>query len=402
MPGEYASLLKKRAEEFAAVLKTSGIQATVLDATLREYSIKLELPQGKAVLYYKPNKATFQCQSENVSDTTLWARVLACWAGNPATTSSTSVTSPPRHDIGTDIFVDGSWVAGTTSFGLVVVQGDNAIWEGAGVLLPEEAGDSRQVAGELQAVRSAVLWCREHGIKQVTVHYDYAGIEKWASGEWRANQPLTQRYKADVESSGVDISWQKVEAHTGVKWNERADTLARNAAYDVPGNRSAPRVVSLRDVEECVSAFERLLNTKGIDIKVCLRQEAPIPHVQACVIVGDESWGYLNFYASAGRDPYPKFHELRTVEKQENIAQLWRQFKSPPVDELDEIDYYLKIFRPYGAMNVDFKLLADAVARVWDRHMDGPFNCEHVRYSFPQLEECVKTLRQSDKIATRA
>lgn len=394
MPSEHAELLTQRAHEFAEQLQSVGIQAKVLDATLREYSIKLDLPQGKAVLYYKPKKASFQCQPENVTDDTLWARVVACWDGHAAPTACSVNASPLKPDISTEVYVDGSWVDGTTSYGMVVVQSDALIWEGAGIVASEDAGDSRQVAGELQAVRSAVLWCQEHGIQQVVVHYDYAGIEHWATGKWKAKLPLTQRYKADIENSGIAITWRKVEAHTGVKWNERADTLANSAASKVSKEKPSAQAPSLDEVQACVSAFADFLRPKGVVVEVRLKQEAPIPHVQASVTSGTEPWGYLNVYGSAGKEPYAKFHEIRPAEKQGSMEQLWRQFKAPPVNELDEVDYYLQVFKPYADLHFDFRLLADAIARVWDIHMAQPLDRDVVRYSFAGLKECVALLRR--------
>ena len=395
MPFEYAELLTQRAQEFAEQLQSAGIQAKVLDATLREYSIKLDLPQGKAVLYYTPKKASFQCQPENVTDNTLWARVLTCWDGQAAPTACSVNACQLKPDISTEVYVDGSWVDGTTSYGLVVVQGDALIWEGAGIVAPEEAGDSRQVAGELQAVRSAVLWCQEHGIQQAIVHYDYAGIEYWATGKWKAKLPLTQRYRADVEKSGIAITWRKVEAHTGVKWNERADTLANKAAFQASKEKPAIQAPSLDEVQACVSAFSDFLRPKGIVVEIRLKQEAPIPHVQASVASGPESWGYLNVYGSAGETPYAKFHELRPAEKQGAMEQLWRQFKAPPMNELDEVNYYLQIFEPYADLQLDFRLLAVAIARVWNVRIGQVLDIDLARYNFNSLKKYMELLRQS-------
>ncbi|MEI6972991.1 MAG: RNase H family protein, partial [bacterium] len=394
MPSEYADLLIKRAQEFAAQLQSAGVPATVQKTTLREYSIKLDLTQGRAVLYYKPKKAQFQCQSENVPDEALWSQVLACWEDRRTTSAASVPTSALQPDTVVEVYVDGSWVAGTTSYGVVVVQGDAAIWEDSGVLSADESGDSRQVAGELQAVRVAMLWCREHGIKQATVHYDYAGIEHWATGKWKAKQPLTQRYRSDIENLGIEITWNKVEAHTGVKWNEMADTLANSAASNASGRNAISEVTSLADVESYVMAFSAFLRPRGVVLEIRRKEAVPTPHVQASVASGSESWGHLNVYGSAGKAPYPKFHEVHPEVKQGVLEQFWRQFKAPLVNELDEVNYYLGVFEPYEGLQLDFKLLADAVARVWAIRMSQPFDRARVRYNLATLKECVALLRQ--------
>ncbi len=398
MPAEYAPLLIKRAKEFAARLQSTGIHAAVLETTLREYSIKLDLPEGRAVLYYKPKKDSFQCQPENVADQALWSRVLDCWEDRAGATAPSVQGGLAKPDSNIEVYVDGSCVEGVTSYGVVVVQGDAAVWEDSGVLLPEEAGDSRQVAGELQAVRAALFWCREHGIRQTTVHYDYAGIEHWATGKWKAKLPLTQRYRSDIENSGIAITWRKVKAHTGVKWNEKADTLANSAASQARKEKTPPQMPSLASVESCVTAFSAFLRPKGVLLEIRRKAESPMPHVQACVSSGSESWGYLNFYGSVGKAPYPKFHEVRPAEKQGVMEQFWRQFKTPPVNELDEIEYYMRVFEPYANLRLDFHLLADAIASVWDNRMERPLDRDHVRYNFSQLKECVMLLRQHENI----
>lgn len=95
----------------------------------------------------------------------------------------------------------------------------------------EDYVSMRNVAGEIMGSEQAVLWALEHGYKKVTIYYDYEGIEKWANGIWKANKPGTQRYKAFIaeQRHRIEISFQKVAAHTGVKYNELADELAKEA-----------------------------------------------------------------------------------------------------------------------------------------------------------------------------
>lgn len=114
---------------------------------------------------------------------------------------------------------------------------------GCALILPEEVvtlngSDNhedyvsmRNVAGEIVGSEQAILWALEHNYKKITIHYDYEGIEKWANGIWKANKPGTQRYKAFVEEKRreLEIEFRKVAAHTGVKYNELADQLAKQA-----------------------------------------------------------------------------------------------------------------------------------------------------------------------------
>lgn len=89
----------------------------------------------------------------------------------------------------------------------------------------------RNVAGEITGSCEAIDWAVQHGYQSITIYYDYEGIEKWANDIWKANKSGTQRYKAFIADKRqmIDISFRKVAAHTGVKYNEMADKLAKEA-----------------------------------------------------------------------------------------------------------------------------------------------------------------------------
>ena len=45
----------------------------------------------------------------------------------------------------------------------------------------------RNIAGELAGAKAAINKAISLGLKEITILYDYMGIEKWASKEWTAN-----------------------------------------------------------------------------------------------------------------------------------------------------------------------------------------------------------------------
>lgn len=85
------------------------------------------------------------------------------------------------------------------------------------------------VSGELLAAMHTVTYAIEKGIKELTLYYDYMGIEMWATGRWKTNNPLTQYYAKFMRDhrAQVVVHFSKVAAHTGVMYNERADRLAK-------------------------------------------------------------------------------------------------------------------------------------------------------------------------------
>lgn len=93
--------------------------------------------------------------------------------------------------------------------------------------------EMRNVAGEITGAQKAMQYCVDVGIKSLDLYYDYEGIEKWCTGEWKANKPGTKSYKQfyDTIKDLLSVTFYKVVAHTGDKYNELADQLAKNALF---------------------------------------------------------------------------------------------------------------------------------------------------------------------------
>lgn len=393
MGNQNADKLKARAFDLVEKLQAQSIQAEVIINTLRDYSIKVALPIGQAVIYYSPKKDAFKCQQENVNNKELWHNVLACWeeaqwlpieANKDVRVGSRSL----------DIYVDGSFAGETTTYAVVVVQSDQKIWEDLGIVPPTDVEGTRQVAGELMAVLKALEWCKANDIDMTTIHYDYQGIEKWATGGWKAKKTVTQQYRDTVQTSGIQITWHKVDAHTGVKWNEHVDQLARSAAMAL-STQPGPQAEPITELDRTVTAFRVFVQRYDVAATVKRMSNAPTPHVQLAVSSGEEAWGYLNFYCSKERPPYPSFHELRPEKKRNRMENLWREFRSPSKDDLSEINHYFSIMKPYETLNFDFHILAKAVARIWDQRVDKPLDINRLRYDFVELERCIDVLRCS-------
>ncbi len=133
------------------------------------------------------------------------------------------------------IWVDGACLPeadGTLHIGwafLVYVNGQE-IYRTSGSDIPVDAYRHRNVAGEIMAILKAVAWCQRKDIKEVSIHYDYQGLESWVTGDWKGKTSFTQDYAQIVRSSGLTIHWVKVKAHSGELGNEIVDKLARDAA----------------------------------------------------------------------------------------------------------------------------------------------------------------------------
>lgn len=134
-------------------------------------------------------------------------------------------------------YVDGSYdqSVGKYAFGCILLIPDGRELRISGSGNNPESLAIRNVAGEMLGAMHAVQWAAGNGYDSLTICYDYEGIEKWATGVWRAKNPLTQKYAEYMRNSArrVRVSFRKVRAHTGDYYNEQVDNLARNALRDV-------------------------------------------------------------------------------------------------------------------------------------------------------------------------
>lgn len=130
-------------------------------------------------------------------------------------------------------YVDGSYNVRTKifSFGAVIFD------DGEEILLKQSYDDAemavmRNVAGEINGSMAAMKYCVEHQKDKLDLYYDYEGIEKWCTGEWKTNKTGTIEYKKYYESikDKLDVRFIKVKGHSGDKYNDMADELAKQAA----------------------------------------------------------------------------------------------------------------------------------------------------------------------------
>lgn len=131
------------------------------------------------------------------------------------------------------IYVDGSFSLekGNYSYGLIAIDNGVEIYEDYDVGSDKESVSLRNVAGEVLGSLKAVEYAIKNNYKEVNIVYDYQGIECWALGTWKRNKALTQQYHEKMQENmkSIKINFVKVKGHSGDKYNDIADKLAKKA-----------------------------------------------------------------------------------------------------------------------------------------------------------------------------
>lgn len=146
------------------------------------------------------------------------------------------------RDLGEDeviAFVDGSYnsITEKSGFGAIIIDSkgiQTPLYKAFTKQYRADFIELRNVAAELEGVKEAIEWAIAYKKKKIKIYYDYEGIEKWADGSWKAKKDITRQYVSflNTKRSFVEIEFRKVPAHTGIKYNEMADQLAKNSLLE--------------------------------------------------------------------------------------------------------------------------------------------------------------------------
>ena len=165
-------------------------------------------------------------------------------------------------------YVDGSYDdgLGLFSYGVVIFYNDSEHRFAEKFNTPKLI-EMRNVAGEIKAAEKAMQFCIDASIESLDLHYDYEGIAKWCIGEWEANKEGTKAYKQFYDSikDKLDINFVKVTAHSGDKYNDLADELAKKA---LKGEEVTREVLQTNEVPQTNSVFLDWDNIDNLIISV--------------------------------------------------------------------------------------------------------------------------------------
>lgn len=311
---KYEEKLRARANELIEALRSSNVQSEILEDSIREYSIKVFVlhPSSPetALIYYRPTSDSFSLGTHELKDKSIIPILEKAWNPQPERSSLKDI----------EIYVDGSFIGGVTGYGAVVLSQGKVLEELFGAVDKAEVGGTYQVAGELAAVKTALSWCRSNSVERVTIFYDYLGIAEWATGRWKTNQPLTQNYARFVRECGINVTWRKVAAHSGNKWNERADALAKKGTRSLS---SAPDVEDelMRELIEKSEAWIEFLMVQGVEAS--LDQTYNDQFARIFIIEYDRTVGIFDLYNTRKKRLSAHTHGFLDENLKKRIDSLW-------------------------------------------------------------------------------
>lgn len=131
-------------------------------------------------------------------------------------------------------YVDGSYNADTKQFSYGVVMFHNGEEKHFSQKVEdEELAEMRNVAGEIKGAEAAMKYAVDNKIEKIFIYHDYEGIASWCLGHWKTNKKGTIEYKKfyDKIKDSVSITFIKVKGHSNDKYNDLADSLAKQAIF---------------------------------------------------------------------------------------------------------------------------------------------------------------------------
>lgn len=129
-------------------------------------------------------------------------------------------------------YVDGSFGSGDNfGCGVVLIKNGKVIHTISEKRVDPELAKMNNVAGEITAAMIAMEYALKGGYTAITIYHDYKGVADWCTGEWKATKPGTKAYKDFYNNvtKKIDVKFVKVAGHSGNKYNDLADELARDA-----------------------------------------------------------------------------------------------------------------------------------------------------------------------------
>jgi ribonuclease HI len=402
--------LQDQAEKFILALTADGISGNIAPDGFRDYLVKISITRGQKLfgninIYYSPNKQSFSLKTHELKDKSIVPEIEAAWARH-FYAKTTSSPHPDNNDHTApweyEAYVDGSYTDGQVGYGTLIMKAGEVVFEVGGMVRDPTLLDMRQVGGELQAVYTTIDWCKNNHVQGVSIYYDYEGIERWATGSWKANNPATQAYSSFMRGCGIKISWNKVKSHSGNPWNEYVDRLAKQ------GSQSSKTVFTnaddqLTNILQKAQGFIALLGNEKITASVAGMMNGQFVRILV------QPRGQLDIYCTRKRTPEETYlSNFLDFQLQQRVEALWLSFycsetisseENAPQHSsvMAEVEYLYKIMAPYRDCWFDFSALARALEQVYEHQgrLTKPGQIIEMAHDFNALENNYREAKET-------
>lgn len=384
--------LKKKSKDYINLLSENDIDADLPYDPFRDHQVKINISKndkyyGKAILYHSPKKESFKLRCHELNNKDIKPELQSIWS---------ELNSNTKLE-GCHIYVDGSYKNGLIGWGYVILQDGNSIEENYGLIDDDSLTDYNQVPGELSATMRSINWCQKNNIDRVTVHYDYKGIKKWATKDWKRKNEMSKSYSNYIDSQSIKIIWKKVKAHSGDIWNERADHLANKGIdqklttqYDNNQNDFEKELKTIAD------KFVSYLNKNNFHAEI--KDFYNGNNAQIRLSYEDRDIGIIDIYHTPKNPKNIKFHQLQLKDYKKDLEKSWRKFLNQDKDgknnRIAKIDYYYNVLRPYREYDFDFIDFAKALQEKLMQNEMETVDMKRYRNDFNTLEQKYKEIKE--------
>ena len=138
------------------------------------------------------------------------------------------------------IYSDGSYdkTLKLSSYGVVYLQKSQPEYYRSGIV--DDKNGTQNVIGEITGVLEGLKYAIYKGKKKAYIYHDYEGLSKWVSKEWKLTSADASYYISEIKKykSEIEIEFIKVKSHSGEKYNEICDKLAKNELKSLKPSKS--------------------------------------------------------------------------------------------------------------------------------------------------------------------
>lgn len=207
--------------------------------------------------------------------------------------------------------------------------------------------DSRNIAGEIEGVKQAILWAIESNKQRIKIFYDYEGIEKWATKEWKAKVKVSQEYSKffDEKSKLINVEFEHVKAHSGVVYNEKADELAKRAllsqGYKTYNDGSIYFIgFQKQDWRNMVKSLNDEISEEDINYHIDIDESNPKDYLDKLLLTFDGQRVIINCYKE----------NKSYVQGKQSI--LFQKIVSSAIEKLPTDNAVIEVLNTYHALTV--------------------------------------------------